>query len=85
MGSPDDRQIIELRPEKPDRGEIRYRYSGGQPSKPSPLSAFAWKIFGVLTGVALFLLFIFFFVYVVLPVIALLLIWMFLRNLFRKS
>ncbi len=78
------KEIIELRPERPDEGEIRYTYSA-KIQKASPLNALALKVFGILLGVALFLLFIFFFVYVILPVIAILLIWAFIRNLLRKT
>ena len=80
----DDKQIIELHPEKPDDGEIRYTYSS-IPPKVATSSNFLTKIFGIALSVALFFLFIVFFVYVILPLIAILLVWMLLRNLFRRA
>ena len=80
----DQRQIIELEPEKPDDGEIRYTFST-TPPKVLPSGNFLNKIFGLFLGIGLLLLFIFFFIYVILPLIAILLIWMLVRNLLRKA
>ncbi len=79
-----DKEIIELRPEKPDEGEIRYTYSAS--SAPSRSSQnLLKKIFGFFVGVGLLVLFVLFFVYVILPVVAVLLIWMLVRNLIKSK
>ena len=79
-----DKEIIDLHPEKPDDGEIRYTYSSISSQRKEPAN-FLTKVFGIALGLALFFLFIVFFVYVILPLIAILLVWMLLRNLFRRA
>ena len=78
-----DKQIIELHPEKPDEGEIRYTYNAN-PAKSRPSQNLLAKIFGIILGVGFFILLIFFFVYVILPVIAIVLIYMLLRRLLKN-
>lgn len=82
-----DREIIDLTPEKPDEGKIRYTYSGKPqpPQGPDPFWGLVKQVLGLAIGVGIFLLLLFFFVYVILPIIAIVLVWMFLRNLFRKA
>jgi len=83
MDSP-DKQIIELRREKPDQGEIRYTFS---PMPPGRNSSVHWleKVFGIALAAGIFLLLLFFFVYVVLPIIAIILVWTLIRHLFRRG
>ncbi len=78
----DRRDIIEMKGEPGDEGEIFYTSSSYvRPGKPQ--SGFLSKVFGVALGVGVFLLLVFFFVYVVLPIAAILIIWGILRNVFR--
>jgi hypothetical protein len=78
----DRRDIIEMRGESGDEGEIFYA-SSGPPRPRKPREGFLTKVFGIALGVGIFLALIFFFVYVVLPVIAILIIWGLLQNIFR--
>ena len=80
-----DKEIIDLKLEKPDEGEIRYTYSSKPPKGNDPVLALAKRVLGVLIGVSVFALLIFFFVYVILPIIAIVLIWVLLKGLFRKA
>lgn len=77
-----DREIIELRPEPSDEGEIRYARPE-PPRRPGALAALASRALGLAIGVALFLALLFFFFYVVLPVAVVLFLIFALRRLFR--
>jgi hypothetical protein len=78
----DRRDIIEMKSESGDEGKIFYASSSfARPQKRG--GGFLAKVFGVALGVGIFLLLVFFFVYVVLPIAAILIIWGILRNVFR--
>ncbi len=78
----DRRDIIDMKGELGDEGEIFYAASPpGRPRK--PYGGFLAKVFGVALGVGIFLALIFFFVYVILPIAVILIIWGILRNVFR--
>ena len=70
-------QIIEMQPS--DEGA--FSYTPGLPPKRS--GRFLAKVFGIALGVALFLLALVFFVYVVIPIILILIALYFLRRLFN--
>lgn len=82
MNSP-GKEIIELHPEKADKGEIRYSFSSKPPDKPGPFNGLLAKILGTALGIGVFLFLIVFFVYVVLPLIAVVIVWFLLRSIFR--
>ncbi len=77
------KDIIDLKPERDDDGEIIYA-SSGRPQGPPPawknalnrILAFTIFICGVVIFLALFL-------YVILPIIALILIFLLVRNIIR--
>ena len=86
MDSRENKEIIELKPENPDQGEIRYTYSASSKAAISrPSQNWLTKIFGIFFGIGLLFVFIFFFVYVILPVVVILLVWTLARNLLRKA
>lgn len=77
----DKKDIIELHPERTDEGEIVYTK---KVVSRSAGSNFAVKVLGVAVGVAIFLVILFFFVYVLLPIAAILIIWSILKGLFGR-
>ncbi len=77
------KEIIELRPEKPDQGEIRYTYSGRPAFRQGSLQKLIAQVFGIVFGIATFFLLLFFFVYVLLPLIAIFVVWLLARNLLK--
>lgn len=79
----DRRDIIEMKGEPDDEGEIFYTASP-TPSPRRPHGGFLAKVFGVALGVGIFLALVFFFVYVILPIVAILIIWGLLQNVFRS-
>ena len=86
MASSENKQIIELHPEKPDQGEIRYTYSATPKASSFVVPQnFLTKIFGICLGVGLLVFFVFFFVYVVIPVVAVVLLVAVVRNLSIKT
>ena len=82
MDEPQD--IIDLTPEPADQGELRYSSSGKKPIPNSSFSGLFIKVIGIALGLAIFLLLVVFFVYVVIPIILVLIVWAFLRNLFAS-
>jgi len=75
----EERRIVDLKPEPAEEGEILY----DRPKAPSPWRGFAVKIVGIAAGVALFLVLLTLFVYVVVPVVAVLVLFAILRRFFR--
>lgn len=78
-------EIIELRPEKPDHGEIRYTFSEKPKAPESSLQRLIAQAFGVALGVGIFLLLLFFFVYFVLPLVLIFFLWVLIKKLFYKN
>ncbi len=77
-------EIIDLKPEKPDEGELRYTYARRTSVTRTAPESFLARAAGALIAAGVFFLILFFFVYVILPVIAIFLIWMFVRGLFGR-
>ena len=73
----DPKQIIEMKRTESGEGEIRYTRVTKLPGK-----GLLARIFGIAVGVAVFIALATFFIYVVLPVIALLILLFFLRRLY---
>ena len=80
----DHRDVIEMKGESGDEGEIFYTASPS-PRPRKSYEGFLAKVLGAALGVGIFLALIFFFVYVVLPIVAILIIWGILRNVFRPG
>lgn len=79
-----DRQIIPLEKTETEEGEIVYTRTSSAPVKSSALNVFVLKVLGLALGVALFLLFLAFFVYIVIPLIFLGILWFLIQKLFRS-
>lgn len=78
----DNNEIIEMHPTEDDRGELRY--TQGRPTrKGGLLSGWIVKILGIALGFAIFLVLIFFFVYIVLPLILIVTLYLLIKNIFK--
>ena len=78
----DDSRIIDLEREGPD--ESQPRYARGPRRGPSSFQKLTVGVLGVAVGVALFLAFLTFFIYVLLPLMAILILWSMLKGAFRS-
>jgi hypothetical protein len=79
----DEKNIIEMKSEETDTGEILYTQTS-IPRRENDSPAFFSKIAGIAVGVAIFFLLITFFVYIILPIIAIFLIWALIKNIYRS-
>jgi hypothetical protein len=77
-----DRDIIEMKGERGDDGEIRY--TSAPPRPPARRPGLVSQVLGIAAGVAIFLVLVFFFVYVVIPLVLILIAWATLKNVFRR-
>ncbi len=81
----DNRTIIEMKPETGDDGELRYTKARARgPAKKKAAPNWLLRILGTALGVAVFLCLIFFFVYVILPLIAIILLWFIIKSIYRS-
>ena len=80
----DNRTIIEMKPETGDDGELRYTRSRARAPIKKGGPNWVMRIFGMALGVAIFLCLIFFFVYVILPLIAIILLWFIIKSIYRS-
>lgn len=78
----DGKDILNMKREGPDEGEIRYVRENTR--KPFDLEGFLAKAMGMVLAIGACVLFFFLFVYVILPIIAILLLWSLIRSLFRR-
>ena len=77
-----DKQIIEMHLSEGDDGELHYTQEHSIQRR-SALSYWIIKLLGFALGVAAFLFMIVFFVYVIIPIVAILIIYSLVKRFFR--
>ena len=78
----DSKQIIELKPETTEEGKVEYTRS--KSSVPSRGSQTFSRILSAALGIGFFLLLLSFFVTIILPLIALFILWVILRDIINS-
>lgn len=82
---PEERQIIDLQGVESEEGEIKFTHTHQAPQKSSqPFGGLVKSVLGIALGVAIFLLLITFFVYVIIPLIAILILWSLITGLLGR-
>jgi hypothetical protein len=76
------KEILDLKPEERENGEIVYGSTSRGVKRESSLEKTFKKIAGLIVGLALFAVFLTFFFYIVLPLVALILIVILLRKIY---